>query len=301
MIYNSHAQGITKKFSGIKQIAITTSSSDIILTKGNSSDVEVQVEFTFSKNEYEPIFEQDGDVLKLKEEFHKNSVSGNSKWRLTIPDGMKVKSNSGSGNLEASDLKIDFKSSTGSGNYKWKNISGESSISTGSGDIRIDSFDGLVKVSAGSGNISLVDSKGDLNAGTGSGNIDIEDFKGTVKAGTGSGNVKAEKLSLVSKSSFGTGSGDVFVKLNGPLTSSISLGSGSGDAVLDCNGTKLEGLLVMSASKKHGKIVAPYKFDKTEEVNDNDDDVTVRKTVQLGSATNEIKISTGSGKAEVKN
>jgi myo-inositol-hexaphosphate 3-phosphohydrolase len=77
--------------------------------------------------------------------------------------------------------------------------------------------------------------------------------------------------------------------------------SGSGDATLDFGGNKIEGKVIMTANKKNGKIVAPFTFDKTEEVdNGNNDNVRIRKTVQLGTNDIEIKVGTGSGTAEIK-
>jgi hypothetical protein len=76
------------------------------------------------------------------------------------------------------------------------------------------------------------------------------------------------------------------------------LTSGSGDAELHFNGNEIAGEIVMQANKKNGRIDAPFAFDKTEEIDDNDNDhVTVKKTVVKGSATPLVRISTGSGTA----
>lgn len=297
----AHAQEINKTFSGVKKIRINTSSGDVILAKGNSNDVQVKVSYTYDTDEYQPVFEQSGSTLTLKEDFHKNSVSGKSKWTLTIPDGLELRTSSGSGNVEANDLKVNVSANTGSGNYNWKNVSGDSDINTGSGDINLDACQGDIDLNTGSGDISLDKTNGDVHANTGSGNISLTNLKGGVSANTGSGNINAQELNLTSKGSFNTGSGRVYLVLSSPLTHDLSLNSGSGDAVLDCKGTKLEGKLVMTASKRNGEIKAPFTFDKTEEVNDwGNDNTQIRKTVQLGSSNVEIKISTGSGTAEVK-
>jgi hypothetical protein len=77
--------------------------------------------------------------------------------------------------------------------------------------------------------------------------------------------------------------------------------SGSGDATLDFGGNKIEGKVIMTANKKNGKIIAPFTFDKTEEVdNGSDSNVRIRKTAQLGTNDIEIKVGTGSGTAEIK-
>lgn len=295
------AQTINKTFSGIKSILISTSAGDVILAKGSSNDVQVKVTSTYSSDEYQPVFAQIGSTLTIKEDFKRRSVSGKSTWQLTVPDGLDVQVSSGSGNVEASDLKITVSANTGSGDYTWKNVSGNSKINTGSGDIKLDTYQGDVDLNTGSGNIEISKSAGNLHANTGSGSISLAGVKGGVFANTGSGDIKATEIAFTSKGKFNSGSGDVLLVLSSPLSYDVELNSGSGDAVLDCKGTKLEGKVVMTVSKKHGNIKAPFNFDKTEELNDDGDDNTrIRKTVQLGSSQTEIKISTGSGTAEVR-
>jgi DUF4097 and DUF4098 domain-containing protein YvlB len=299
--FAASGQEISKTFSGITKIKINTSSGDVILSKGSTSDVKVNVTYTYDKDEYTPLFEQSGGTLTLKEDFHKHSVSGHSKWALTIPDGLEISASSGSGDVEARDVKVSLSANTGSGDYTWTNVSGDSKINTGSGDIKLDSYQGNININAGSGDISLLKSKGDVRANTGSGNISLTEAKGEIYANTGSGDIKAQELALTGKGSFNSGSGHVLLVLSAPLAYNLSINSGSGDAVLDCKGTKLEGKLVMTASKKHGEIKAPFTFDKTEEIDNNgDNNVTIRKTVQLGTSNIEIKIGTGSGTAEVR-
>jgi DUF4097 and DUF4098 domain-containing protein YvlB len=295
------AQEVSKTFSDVKKIKINTSSGDITLVKGSTNEVLVKVTYTYSAGDYEPVFEQNGSTLTLKEDFNKRSVSGSSKWTLTIPDGLDLHASSGSGNVQASNLKVTISANTGSGNYDWKNVTGDANINTGSGDIDLDTYQGDIDLNTGSGTITVAKSNGSILANTGSGNISMTGVTGGISANTGSGNIKAQELNLTRKGSFNTGSGKVVLVLSSPLTQNLSLNSGSGDAVLDCHGTKLEGTLTMTASKKHGEIKAPFAFDKTEEIDDNGDDNTrIRKTVQLGSSDVEIRISTGSGTAEVR-
>lgn len=117
----------------------------------------------------------------------------------------------------------------------------------------------------------------------------------------GSGNISANEIVLKGKSMFNTGSGDASVVLASSPQYNISVNSGSGDATLDFNKNKMDGTLIMTANKKNGKITAPFSFDKTEELDDdNNNQVRIRKTAKLGEKDIQIKISTGSGTAEVK-
>ena len=296
-----YAQDVNRTFSGIKKINLSTASGDIILAKGSNKEVSVKVKFTYSTKDYEPIFDQDGSTLILKETFAKrNSANGSSNWTLTIPDGLDVKINSGSGNIEATGLEVSVNSNTGSGDYNWTNVSGDSKINTGSGDIKIDQHTGDIDVNAGSGNIAVTQATGSVRANAGSGDLSFSMIKGGVSANSGSGNIKARDLTLTAKGAFNTGSGDVLVVLSAPLAYNLSVNSGSGDAIVDLKGSKLEGKLVMTANKKNGEIKAPFTFDKTETIDDEGSNERIRKTVQLGSSTVEVKIGTGSGTAEVR-
>jgi len=297
----ANAQSVNKTFNGVKKIELTTSSGDLKLEKSSSDEVAIRMTYTYSTSDFQPVLEQHGSTLVLKEDFKaKKHVSGTSRWTLAIPDGLEVKLNSGSGNIEVSNLKISANTNTGSGNYTWRNVSGDSKINTGSGDIIITEYDGKINMNTGSGDISIDNINGDVKANAGSGNLLLTKVKGGVQANSGSGNVKASELQLTNKGSFNSGSGDVLVVLTTPLANDLSINSGSGDAVLDNKGLKLEGKLVMSANKRNGEIKAPYSFEKTEEINENgDNSVTIRKTVQLGASPIQIKISTGSGTAEV--
>ncbi len=295
-------QKMTKSFSGIKKISLSTSAGNCKLIKGNTNDVQVNVSYTYSSNDYQPIMEQDGSTLELKEDFaRKGSYSGNSSWELTIPENLEIRFSSGSGDFEASDMAVKISGNTGSGNYQWKSIKGDSKINTGSGDISIEDFHGEVDLNTGSGNVEIAKSEGDLTANSGSGKIKLGNVKGKLSANVGSGDITGKELVLTGKSKFNSGSGDVSIQLISAPTYSISVNSGSGDALLDFNGNKIEGKVVMTVSKRHGKIVAPFPFDKTEELQEGgDDNVRIQKTAQFGTKDIEIKIGSGSGTAEIR-
>jgi hypothetical protein len=294
-------QKMNKTFTGIKKISLSTAAGNCKLIKGKVNEVQVSVSYTYPSNDYQPIMEQTGSTLELKEDFqNRNSHSGNSSWELIIPDNLDISFSSGSGNFEASDLAVKISGNTGSGSYTWKSITGNSDINTGSGDISIDDFHGDIDLNTGSGDVDILKSEGDLHANSGSGKINLLGVKGKLSANVGSGNITGKELVLTGKGLFNSGSGDVSIKLATVPAYAISVNSGSGDATLDFNGNKMEGKIIMTVNKKHGKIVAPFPFDKTEELNDDgDDNIRIRKTAQLGTKDIEIKISSGSGTAEV--
>ena len=106
-----HAQQtVNKTFSGVKKIDISTASGDVILSKGGS-DVKLELTYTYDDDEYKPEIEQKGDRLILGEEFEgRGGHNGSSKWSLTIPDGMEIDVNTGSGDITANNLELELKS-----------------------------------------------------------------------------------------------------------------------------------------------------------------------------------------------
>jgi hypothetical protein len=197
-------------------------------------------------------------------------------------------------------MSVKISANSGSGNYRWTNIKGESKINTGSGDITIEDFRGDISLNAGSGNIEVSKSEGDLSINTGSGNIDLMNLKGIFSVNVGSGDIKAREMVLTGRGSFNSGSGDASVELASTLEYGISVNSGSGDATLNFKGTKMDGQVIMTANKRNGEIIAPFSFDKTEEIEDGYDNTRIKKTAQLGTKGIEIKVGTGSGRAEIK-
>jgi hypothetical protein len=302
VISTVQAQKTSKTFTGIKKIKLSTSSGNCKLVKGTTSEVQVTVTDTYSSNDFRPIMEQDASTLELKEDFaNKGSYSGSSSWELTIPDNMEVRFSSGSGNFEANNMAVKISGNTGSGNYRWKSIKGDSRINTGSGDISIEDFQGEIDLNTGSGDVDIVKSEGDVHANSGSGKINLAGVKGKISANVGSGNIVGKELVLTGRGMFNSGSGDVNIKLASTPAYAISVNSGSGDAMLDFNGNKIDGKVIMTVNKRNGNIVAPFPFDKTEELNNGgDDNVRIQKTAQLGTKDIEIRIGSGSGTAEIK-
>jgi hypothetical protein len=276
------AQGtINKSFSGIDEVEMSLGSGDAIFEK--SSDGKVYVELTHDIDDYDPTIEQRGSKLMINEEKMNNrrSWSGSSLWTIKVPDNVEIDYNTGSGDVTVNGLAVEMDANSGSGNFTIRRASGEIKINTGSGNLRAEG------------------GKGSLSMNAGSGDIDLKDMEAEVSANVGSGDISVTNIALTGKSSFNSGSGDVEVSLAKPLSYDISVNSGSGDATLDFGSNKIEGLITMEANKDDGDIKAPFAFDSTEEIGSGRN-TTVRKTKKMGSADVEIKVSTGSGTAEIQ-
>ncbi len=208
---------ISKSFDGVDEISMNLASGDCTFKKGPSSTIEVVVQYTFDNDEFRPEFEQRGSRLIIKEKFERGSHSGWSKWTITIPDGLEVDVNSGSGDLNASNLKLDLRSNTGSGDIDLTETTGDVKVNTGSGDVDINAQEGNISVNTGSGDIRMTNGSGDIDINAGSGDIRIGDSKGDFSINTGSGSISARGITLTGKSGFNTGSGDAEIMLESSL------------------------------------------------------------------------------------
>lgn len=292
-------QSINKSYDGIKKIEINTAGGDCLIEKHNKSNVEVTLKYSYDTDNFEPVFQQKGDVLVLKEKFERNNNSrGSSHWKLKVPENMEVSFNTGSGDLHAKNLSIEIKSNSGSGDVAINNITGDVDVNTGSGDIGVTMYSGTLKVNAGSGDVDFNEAKGDFSVNLGSGDINAMKMQGDFSMNVGSGDIKVKDITFTGSSSFNTGSGSAEIVLTSPLKHDISINSGSGDAVLNFMGVKMSGAFTMKANKRNGEISAPFEFDKvTEEGSGNQ--TIVKKEAQVGTSNVKINISTGSGHARV--
>jgi len=294
-------QKVNKSFDGIENIRISTASGDVHLVKGQSKTVIVDLVHDYNSKTFTPEIEQEGSRLVVKEVFNTNSSGSNPKWTITIPDDMKVSFVTGSGSLDAANLSLDIKARSGSGDISLTDVKGIVQGTTGSGSVNLENFDGEIEFNTGSGVIEVASSKGEIEVSSGSGDVRINKSTARFVASSGSGSIKCREISLHGESKFSSGSGNADVILATKLSHDIAVSSGSGNALLDFAGNTIAGEVVMKANKKNGEIVAPFEFEKVEEVEKGYDQVVVTKTTVKGSSDVKIVVGTGSGEARLKN
>ncbi|MCP5106398.1 MAG: hypothetical protein GY950_23635, partial [bacterium] len=69
---NLHAgekKEVNKTFKAKELVKIKTVSGDCVIKKGKSSEIKVHVVYTYPADKFEPIFEEEGNTLILKEKF----------------------------------------------------------------------------------------------------------------------------------------------------------------------------------------------------------------------------------------
>lgn len=291
----------TESFPGIKIIRLTAAAGSAKFVKSSGNNVKVTLEYTYDDSEFEYKMDKRETTLVLEEEFHGHNISGRSSWSFEVPDGIEVRFTSGSGDLDIQGLDLKVKANQGSGSTYLTNTKGDFRLATGSGDHEIRNHTGDLDISTGSGEIDATGADGELEFATGSGDIDISQCKGIITASVGSGSIDAKGLDLADYGRFSSGSGDVKVTLTSELKYGLRIASGSGDATLDFGGTPINATIVMETSERNGRIIAPFNFDKEEVIErSGNNSNTIRKTVKLGNGKADIKVSSGSGRAEIR-
>lgn len=293
---------VGRGFRGVKLIKINTTGGTMNVGRSNTGMVQVTVTFNLDKKDYHPVFEQTDSTLFLKEDFiFKPSTISESIWQVDVPDGLAIQYSSKAGDLNVQNLKIDISASSFSGNYNWKDVTGNSTIESPGGDTEIENYRGYIAIKGRSGNVIISKATGNVEINVGPGDITLKDVTGNISVTTGSGSIQAERVTLTQNSSFNTDVGAAELWLAAPVNSDLSISTKSGPAIIHCKGMKLEGTVVMTANKKSGGIKWPFTPGKTEEVKDEASGVLrIRTTLQLGTSTNSINLSTESGVIVVK-
>lgn len=213
----------TLSASAAVQLAVSTGSGNIHLTRGTGNEVHIHGRIHVSHEGSEerarqiaanPPIEQSGDVIRVgqhhdehqdREQWHGISID----YEIEAPAGTLLNAISGSGDI------VD------------EGVGQDAKLQTGSGDIKATGLEGPFTVRTGSGNIVAEQSgQGDVIAETGSGDIELKDIHGGFHGQTGSGDIKASGTPSASWT-LQTGSGTIELWTgNAPLTLDASTGSG---------------------------------------------------------------------------
>lgn len=229
----------TFQVNGPVDLDVSTRSGDITVHTGSSSTVAIHARIRagnlwFGSNESDvreieqhPPVSQSGNNIRIDniaERDHNISIS----YDITTPPQTKVHAHTGSGGVNASNLRAPLEAKTGSGNIRLDDIDGEVNASTGSGGIEADKINGAMQVHTGSGSIRVrAGGQGNVQASTGSGTIEIDGVNGAVEAKTGSGNINIDGTQK-GDWRFSTGSGGVHLHVPGNAAFDLDAHTGSG-------------------------------------------------------------------------
>lgn len=227
---------------GAVELEVTTGSGDITVRAGEPGQVRVtgriktrsrwlgvswNGEELVQRLVASPPIEQQGNIVRvgyIKDAALRRNVS--ISYELVVPPQSRVKSETGSGNLDISGIQGPVKADTGSGNITLANIGDEVRADTGSGEIKLDSIRGPVYADTGSGSVHGTGVTGALTAGTGSGDVQFEQSAlGDVRVSTGSGSVSLSGVRGGLQVS--TGSGDITIQGEPTAEWEVEASSGS--------------------------------------------------------------------------
>jgi hypothetical protein len=181
-----------------------------------------------------PPIDQAGNIIRVGDE-HGNDFFRHASidYEITTPTNTMLSAESGSGDLQLSNLNGTVRGHTGSGSIRADKLGSGSKLDTGSGTIEATNLMGSSTLETGSGEIrAQLASAGDVVASTGSGSINLTNVQGAVKAETGSGTLEISGQPT-SPWKLETGSGDISMRLGGSAHFTLDAETGSGSVKSD--------------------------------------------------------------------
>ena len=291
-------------FSGVERIELEGVSGDVILLPGRGGGT-VELKADITRGHFEPSVEEDGDTLRIREEWSGGSSSGEVEWTIYVPSGTsRIEINTASGSLTAEGIAARIDLSTASGDIELIEVDLErgSHLSTASGDYEIENMriDDDVSFSTASGDIHLSDLEigDDVKFSSASGDVECNGCRGYLDLSSASGDVTVKNSSMDGPGSFSSASGDVFVHLDEMPRDGLSASSASGDVVFDGNLGRSY-TLILSAREDKGRIVNPYGATSKRTYREGRYTYD-EETVEEGGGGPEIRLHTSSGKVVVK-
>lgn len=272
---------IQKTYEKKKEVRLKLVLGDCQITNSSDGKIHVHLVYDYENIRFEPVMEEKGRYLYLREKMHGNNPQGYSRWALAVPN----------------DAEIDFSTATGELSISGQTVKIEGK--TGTGDIELTQAKGDFDLSTGTGNLYVMDSEGEFDLKSGTGRVSIRNSKGNIDASSGTGNVDVQQITLVDFGEFSSGTGDAEVSFPEGEGFDLTISSGTDKAVLDMKGKPVQGYFEFTANARRGRIVCPFSFDKEEELQENDNKY-VKKSFTKGKDTPKIYVKTGTGRAEIK-
>jgi hypothetical protein len=233
----------TLSVNGPVTLRVSTGSGSIRVSPGSDNQVHIMGRVKSSNNWWggssddavakvaaNPPIDQAGNIIRVGDD-HGNDWARHVSidYEITTPANTMLVAESGSGELQLSNINGTVKAHTGSGSIHADKLGSGSRLETGSGTIDANTLRGSTTLQTGSGDIhAQLGSAGDVVAGTGSGDIKLENVQGAVKAETGSGSLEISGQPTAPWK-LETGSGEISLRLgnNAHFTLDAETGSGS--------------------------------------------------------------------------
>lgn len=240
-----HADDYTKTYtvSNRANVRIETDDGSIVVTTGDTKEVEFRVEYhgyTLEKS------------LHIESNQHGDEVEliARTPRGLHISIGMIRKLNIEVRMPRDADLQV----RTGDGSIKANSLSGTIDLHSGDGSLTVGSLKGAVRLHTGDGSIEATEMDGKCDASSGDGRIRLSGRFDVLSAKSGDGSISVDALhgsKLDSSWTVTSGDGRIDVAVPTDLPANIEASSGDGRITTDIPIT-MEG--VMSKSRIHGKM-----------------------------------------------
>ena len=299
------------EFSGVLKIKVKGISGDVILrpAEGHTGVVELRGDVRPHRN-FQPIVEQDGETLHIREKWRGNNSRGHVEWTIFLPDQSNppsIRINNASGDLDCSKIAawIDFETASGDIVLSEVELGEGSDFNTASGDYIIEDMTVTedVDFSTASGNFRLEDLtiEEGCRFSTASGDIKSRYCKcmGDVEMSSASGDVVIRDTELLGFSEFSSASGDVSLYFKNLPRHDLSAGSASGRVTFEADDFGDDFTLVLIKREDRGRISCPFEYDYEETFEDYH--LYEKRVVERGSGKPEIELRTASGRVIVRN
>jgi DUF4097 and DUF4098 domain-containing protein YvlB len=241
----AHAEEYTKTFSisGRASVHVDTNDGAVVVTTGDTKQVEVRVEYLGYELEKSLHIEasQSGDEVNLTARIpnHWHFTLGMRRTlhiEIRMPKNGDLQVKTGDGSIKVGDLAGNVDLHTGDGSLTANAVKGSIHLSTGDGAINASDLDGKCDAVSGDGRIRLSGRFDELRAKSGDGSIDVEARQGS---------------KLGSSWSIRSGDGSIEMAVPSDLGADLDVTTGDGHITSDIPVT-VEG--IMSKSRVHGKM-----------------------------------------------
>ncbi len=290
----------TLNVNGPVQLELQNGSGDVHIHAGPAGQIRIRGDYSVWGFEMENARGEADDLGQHPpiEQFGNTVQIGLSGWKIRqaridytiyVPAETQARVKVGSGRIEIAGIRGPAELESGSGHVDAREIKLDVRAQTGSGEISLEDIGGPGDARAGSGGLSLVRIGGDLTAQSGSGHISVDHPSAGVNVHTGSGGIDVS--SAFDDLRAATGSGSIQVIGNPAAGRYWEIESGSGGVSLDL---PAEASFRLYAHASSGRIHTDLPL--TIEQQDNSHSIRGR----VGSGAARVEITTHSGGIEIR-
>lgn len=249
-----------RTFEGVQEVQLELNLGECKLSRSGDGKVHVEWVWEYPEGVFDTALEQKGTHLALREIYLKDRVSGQTSWRVAVPDGTRVRLNTQRGDVEVQELNLELKGSTGTGDLTLERVQGKVQLSTGAGRVRMSECEGSFTVESGTGSMKVSNAKGALHLACGTGDLELD--------------------------------------LPFAPYEDLWLKSATGQVTVSF-GSAFSGLLECLTTDERGRVKSPWPFANTNRFTSSEGQC-VLKQVQRGKGGAKVHLETATGKLIVK-